>query len=181
MNARESTLAEIGILFQKPQKPLPNDAVWGVQVYDGTHIEKWFVNAFRIEGECFSIYKPFKEDGVPYHLLGCTGIISRDGASIRIITPADESKKKCIGNRIRVRYNTDHIRDPRILPWRILVDSGSGFVETLAASFHIRGTSYSTHEHFPDVGEKWHVGCRGVVQFNGTHAYIITAANDWQD
>ncbi len=181
MNTQAGGPASIRILFQKPHAPLSEGMVWCVQVFDGTKTEKWFVDSFRIEGECFSVYKPFKDDVVPYHLLGCTGIISRDAASIRVITPAEASQKKCIGNRIRIRYNTDHIRDPRALPWRILVDSGNGYVETLAASFHVRGTCYSTRENFPDIGEKWHVGCRGVVQFNGTHAYIITASGEWQD
>ena len=178
MNIKESTLADISILFQKPTKPLPEDLVWCVRARVGTATEKWFVREFSIEGECFSIYRPFKDDAIPYHLLGCTGIVSRDGASIRISTPAEASRRKFIGNRIRVRYNTDHIRDPRILPWRILIDSGSGYVETLAASFHIRGKCHSTREIFPVVGEKWHVGCHGIAHFNGTHAYTIKDYNE---
>jgi hypothetical protein len=178
MNTTEKTVADISILFQKPIKPLPENLVWGVQVHNGIKTEKWFVHEFSIEGECFSVYRPFKDGVVPYHLVGCSGSILRDGTSMRISTPAEESRRKFIGNRIRVRYNTDHIRDSRVLPWRILIDSGSGYVETLAASFHIRGKCHSTRETLPNIGEKWHVGCHGILQFNGTHAYIITSGHE---
>ena len=130
------------------------------------------------ERGCVSTSK-LMPNGDIYHQLLSYGRLAFDEHGLRIAYDAAVRVNRPGGTDIRVRYNTEQIRDRSVLPWRILTGCDGNFDEIEQVhSVVINGTCYTTSEFLPKIGErKWHVGCCGAVTFTGKgniHAHITS-------
>ena len=68
---------------------------------------------------------------------------------------------------VQIRFNTEHMRDPSVLPWRVLVDG----VERLASSVMILTSAWTTSQLLS--GErKWHLTCVGEPVWDGEYCTV---------
>lgn len=83
------------------------------------------------------------------------------------------NQKPC---EIRIRFNTDYKKCQPGLVWRILIENAERdeYDEFLASGFSVTGSCRSTFEHLPEVGDKWHVGCRGTYVWDGDTIHITS-------
>jgi hypothetical protein len=184
MNAIQSPIPQGYVKVERKlhllyKHPTPGDApglVWRVrEIYDTDSFFDHIARNVRIQNGCHSIYEPFDDPHVNYHQVGCEGILhSKDGQILICPESPLITERGIAGITLRVRFNTDHIRNPRELPWRIGRIIEGRYSERLAASFEIDGVCYTTSDILHKVGEKWHIGCRGSVTFRGTHARITS-------
>lgn len=171
--------ANVGILWRRPSSQDPSNHVWVVRAFDDCTPTERRASAFKIRGICFSDHRPFTHTEIPYHFLGCCGEISweKDVASITSSTDWGKATEADGGFEIGIRYNTDQIKNPDALPWRVLVydqSSMTDYTETQVKSFHFTGSGVSTSKILPMYGERWHLSCRGTVCFEDLRAHIIT-------
>lgn len=171
---------QITALLIPPDKVSVPEQVWRVfRFVEEEFKEEDHVPYISFITGCYSVHRPLPGSTIPYHQIGARGRIGFDAEGMKIasITPHEKPETKKALVRIRLRFNTGHLKNSKEPPWRLCFDQGNGYQEVLIESFVLHGFCYTTKDLVREKGvfiDKWHISCLGRFVLQGKHAELIS-------